>query len=441
MVTTLADYDQLASGNTSSPKLLAQVTCPHCWEYFPPEDVLWIAEHVELLGDPLLGPERHQRFLPSRYTVQGDAIDAKGMTVRSLACPKCHLPVPRAMLEMDSLFISILGAPASGKSFFLAAMTWQMRQVLPLNFKIAFTDADPESNRTLNQSEERMFLNPNESDVVPLAALIDKTELQGELYDTVAYGQQTVTYPRPFLFTTQPQDGHPDGDPARLARMLCLYDNAGEHFQPGQDTATSPVTRHLARSRAILFLFDPTQDPRFRAVCRSSDSAGAAQRAARLSRQETILNEAAARIRRYSGLSHGTKYDKPLVVVVTKLDEWSHLLGSGDGSDPWRIQGNLTAVDGERIEQMSTRLRDILLKYCAETVTAAESFAKEVVYIPVSSLGGQVELDLQSGLPGIRPKTIRPHWVVVPILYSISRVLPALVPRLIRRSKRSGAVP
>ena len=87
-------------------------------------------------------------------------------------------------------------------------------------------------------------------------------------------GSRRSTYPRPFLFTMQPQDGHPGGDPARLARMLCLYDNAGEHFQPGQDTATSPVTRHLARSRAILFLFDPTQDPRFRAVCRGSDSPG-----------------------------------------------------------------------------------------------------------------------------------------------------------------------
>ena len=71
-------------------------------------------------------------------------------------------------------------------------------------------------------------------------------------------------------------------------------------------------------------------------------------------------------------------------------------------------------------------------------MTAAESFAKEVVYIPVSSLGGQVELDLHSGLPGIRPKSIRPHWVVVPVLYAISRVLPALIPRLIRRRERSG---
>ncbi len=257
-------------------RLLTRVTCPHCWETFPPEQVLWISEHVELLGDSRLGPERQQRFLPSRFTVDGDAVDARGMTCRSLACPHCHLTVPRAMLEMEPLFLSILGSPASGKTFFLTTMTWQLRQVLPMHFHVAFTDADPTANRVLNACEESLFLNPDETRLTPLGNLIRKTELQGELYDTVAYGQQTVSYPRPLLFTMQPREGHSRADSAKLTRMLCLYDNAGEHFQPGQDTASSPVTRHLARSRAVLFLFDPTQDPRFRSASRTSASTSGA---------------------------------------------------------------------------------------------------------------------------------------------------------------------
>ena len=435
MTNAPAYYDKLSAGEFTALKLLPQVSCPHCWERFSPHEVLWVSEHVNLLGDPFLGAEQQQRFLPSRYTLQGDAIDAKGLICRSLACPRCHLPVPRAMMEMEPLFISILGAPGSGKSYFLTAMTWQLRQLLPLHFKVGFTDADMEANRALNGYEESLFLNPNESEVVSLDKLILKTETQGTLYEQVSYGQRTVTYPRPFLFAMQPQEGHPAGDPARHSRMLCLYDNAGEHFQPGQDKASSPLTRHLAQSRALLFLFDPTQDPRFRAVCRGGDSPGATSRAARMSRQETILSEAAARIRRLSGLAQGSKYDHPLVIVIAKFDEWAHLLGVDDDSDPWRAQGNMTGVDVEKIERMSGRLREILLKYCPETVTAAESFAKEVTYIAVSSLGGQMELDPNSGLPGIRPRNIRPHWVTVPLLYSISRVLPALVPRLVRRAK------
>jgi hypothetical protein len=434
MISSPAYYDQLSAGAITPVKLLAQVICPHCWERFPPEQALWVSEHIDLLGDSLLGPERQQRFLPSRYTLEGDAIDAKGMTSRTVACPQCHLSIPRSMLEMEPLFVSILGAPGSGKSYFLTAMTWQLRQVMPSHFKVAFTDADPASNRSLNDCEESLFLNPDESTILPLGGLIRKTELQGELYDTVAYGHQTVNYPRPFLFTMQPQEGHPGGDPARLSRILCLYDNAGEHFQPGQDTTSSPVTRHLARSQAILFLFDPTQDPRFRAVCRGVAPVGAAQRAARLSRQETILNEAATRIRRHASLSQNTKYERPVIIILSKLDEWAHLLEPEDG-DPWRTQGNLTGVDVERIERRSAQLRELLRKYCPETVAAAETFAKDITYIAVSALGSRVEPDPTSGLSGIRPSNIQPQWVTIPLLYSLSRVMPALVPRLIRRAK------
>ena len=115
-------------------------------------------------------------------------------------------------------------------------------QLLPLNFKIAFTDADPESNRALNECEEGLFLNPNESEVVPLAGLIRKTELQGELYDTVAFGQQTVTYPRPFLFTTQPQDGHFSDDPEKPARILVCTTTP-------ESTSSPAKIRQAARSR------------------------------------------------------------------------------------------------------------------------------------------------------------------------------------------------
>jgi hypothetical protein len=433
MTTTMATEAPLMAGAGAAIRLLSQVTCPHCWDRFLPEQVLWISEHVDLLGDPRLGPERQLRFLPSRFTIDGDAIDARGMVCRALACPHCHLPIPRAMLEMEPLFISVLGAPASGKSYFLTAMTWQLRQVLPQHFKVAFTDADPASNRVVNECEESLFLHHDESALVPLGSLIRKTELQGELYDTVAYGQQTVSYLRPFLFTMQPREDHPGSDRMAQARMLCLYDNAGEHFQPGQDTTSSPVTRHLAQSRAILFLFDPTQDPRFRGACRGKETVGRAQRSARLSRQETILNEAAARIRRHAGISHGSKYERPMIVILSKFDEWSHLLDH-DAGEPWKSQGNMTGVDVERIERTSDRLQQILMHYCPETVAAAEAFAKNITYIAVSSLGGQVEVDTTTGLRAIRPKNIQPHWVTVPLLYAMSRVQPSLIPRLIRRS-------
>jgi hypothetical protein len=440
VVMTPANYDRIAAGGLPSTTLLAHATCPHCWEAFAPEDVLWISEHVELVGDPMLGPESPQRFLPMRYTLDGNAIDSKGMIARFMACPRCHLTVPRSVIETEPLFISILGAPASGKSYFLTAMIWELRRVLPHDFKIAFTDTDPESNRALNEREEQLFLNTSDSELFALTDLIRKTEVQGELYDSVRYGQQTVSYPRPLLFNMSPLEGHPAVGQGRLSRVLCLYDQAGEDFQPGQDTVSVAGTRHLALSRALLFLFDPTQDRRFRTACLRNDSGGESASATRLSRQETIVNEAAVRIRRYAVLSHAAKYEKPVVVVVTKLDKWSHLLDVPEPGNPWSIHGNIAGIDLEKIEQISSAVRDILARYCPEIVTAVHSFGSDVTFIAVSALGTQVEHDIGSGSPRIRPSAIRPQWVSAPILYTLSRVLPSLVPRSVGRSKRGEAV-
>jgi hypothetical protein len=110
-------------------RLCTRITCPHCWHSFPPEEVLWVSQHPELRDDPKL-PGELRRFLPSRFNVAGEALDARQYPRHKLACPNCHLSVPRAFLEMDPFFLSILGSPGSGKSYFLTSMTWQLRQNL-----------------------------------------------------------------------------------------------------------------------------------------------------------------------------------------------------------------------------------------------------------------------------------------------------------------------
>ncbi len=221
-----------------------RVTCPHCWNVFPPEKALWVAQHPDLVGDARLTRDQSQRFLPSRFNIEGAAIDAKGFACHELACPKCHLLIPRILFETRSIFLSILGTPACGKSYFLASMTWRLRQLLPRSFGLALTDADPVSNSILHQYEEIQFLNPNPDALVKL----QKTEEQGDLYDSVSYGGETgvVRYPRPFMFSLRPLETHPNYPAApQIARSLCLYDNAGESFCQG-------LTKRQAQSRDTL---------------------------------------------------------------------------------------------------------------------------------------------------------------------------------------------
>lgn len=100
--------------------LVPKIICPNCWHHFPPEEVFFIARHPELLGDPIAGENEYLRFLPNRFTVKGEALDYRGLPTTDLACPECHLQIAEAMLEVSPLFISLIGAPLSGKSYFLA---------------------------------------------------------------------------------------------------------------------------------------------------------------------------------------------------------------------------------------------------------------------------------------------------------------------------------
>ena len=417
--------------------LRTTLTCPHCWNRFAVEDVLWVSEHADLLGDVVLGPEAAARFLPSRFTVEGNALDGRGQRCHALACPRCHLLIPRSLLESDPLFISIVGVPACGKSYLLATMSWELRGLLPREFGISFSDADTLANRSLNEYEETLFL-PSDPDRL---VAIRKTELQGELYDQVRLGQQIVTLPRPFLFALQLTDDHPGaanhsahgsahgGGHGPGHRLICLYDNAGEHFLPGMDQSNAPVTRHLERSRVLMFLYDPTQDSRFRERCRRFSTDPQLDRQARTQRQETVLTETALRVRRLANLSPGQKHHRPLLVVLPKSDVWGPLVDADLTTEPLLrhvVASNagpnrFSAVDVLRIEATSDALRTMLLKYAPEVVAAAEDFCTHVVYLPASALGRAPEVQAETGMLGVRPRDIRPRWVTVPVLYTLAR--------------------
>ncbi len=414
-------------------QLRAEVICPHCWHGFPPHKVLWISRHSDLLGDPLLGGDAQRRFLPTRFNVEGHAVDVKGEACQRLACPKCHLSVSRAFLEMKPIFISILGAPGSGKSYFLASMTWQLRNTLQ-RFGLTFEDADPVANQILSGYEESLFLNANEDKLVTLP----KTQKEGEHYESVKYGDRVVWYPRPFVFAIQPLETHQGfRQRAGLSRALCLYDNAGEHFLLDGESANSPGTQHMALSQALLFLFDPTQHPKFRKVCHEQSDDPQMGEYGWSHRQDQVLFEAAKRIREYSGMAHNAKYERPLVVVVTKYDAWRSLTQKKRLRTDWVVHSSshLTAgLDVDAIGKISTQVRSLLMKYSPEVVTAAESFAANVTYIPMSAMGGSPEVDAEGGFLGFRPRDIDPMWVEIPILYVLNQV----ARNLVRSGKRAA---
>lgn len=423
----------MPDANGPETSVLARCTCPHCWHRFRTGDILWISEHRDLVGDTVAGEGAYRRFLPTRFDLMGRAVDARGFACTQLACPRCHLPVPRPILESDLSFVSIFGSPNSGKSFYLASLVWELRQTLPARFKISITDADPVSNGVIREYEDSLFLNANADKLIPLGELIQKTADTGDLYDEVNIGGQDIRYPKPFLFWLRRQPGHPKAHRDLRGRVICMYDNAGESFEPGVDSTRNPVTRHLAESQLLLFVFDPLQNNRFRQRCQQNLSTTRSTERDRLRRQEAVLTEAASRVRRYAGLPETAKHQRPLIVVLTKFDQWSHLIAEGMHGPPFPepFRGSDDSLHGlsvQRVAQVSQRVREVLRQLCPEIVMAAEEFAKEVIYVPVSSVGWETEVDNETLLYGIRPGKVKPFWVTVPILYGLSRSTAGWVP-------------
>jgi hypothetical protein len=184
-----------------------------------------------------------------------------------------------------------------------------------------------------------------------------------------------------------------------------------------------------------MFLFDPTQDPRFRRACEGKTSDPQmlvrSQRTQRESavRQETILHEAAQRVRRFAGLSMKDKYQRPLVIIVPKFDCWSSLLSEGLPR-PWNATASagLNAMDLEAVDQVSKRVRALLWEVTPEFVSAAEGFAEQVIYIPISATGSSPSVDPATGAVGFRPRDIQPIWVEVPLLYVLARYFEGIIP-------------
>ena len=405
--------------------LLPNLVCPHCWQKFRTEDILWIAQHESLRGDMVLGTDAMMRFRPTRFTLNFEALDARGVACTHLACPRCHLEIPRVLLETEPLFFSIIGVPSAGKSCLYAAMTWDLRKRLPRDFALSFGDADPTNNRVLNEYEETFFLQSDPDRHVA----IRKTETSGQHYDQIRLRDELVVLPRPFIFLMRPLERHAHFGKADMSRVLCLYDNAGEHYLLGDDSAAKTATQHLNRARVLMFLFDPTQDPRLRPKSRANSKAAQTASQAKMQRQETILIETAHRIRQNGNISPHKKIDRPLLVLISKSDVIRKLIDEDITTEPFlkNPSGGPAFIDFTRVEAVSKKIEALLLETTPEFVAAANDSFTYVRYIPVSAFGkapeaipGEVGSNGQPAM-GIKPKDIESSWVSVPILYSFAR--------------------
>lgn len=392
------------------------LTCPTCWLRFDPGDVKHVAVHEKLKGDPLLGETEMKRFWATRFSDSGVALDPMGIPAMDIACPHCHRKLPPDFIDLKHHIISIVGAPTSGKSYFLSVFTQVIQKTLFRHFNTAFIDADPASNAALSMMRDTLF-----GASTPKQARLAKTDLEGDMYEQLTRHGRKVYLPKPFIFNVQPRDNASD------ARALIFYDNAGEHFQPGIDQTKQPGTQHLAASSGIIFLFDPAYNKEFRRRLNGHHDPQLSV-IGHADIQDTILTEARVLVKKIIGLDGREKLDTPLAVVVGKLDVWRELLDTDELNYPIH-NGRL---DYEALEENSRLARELLMEVCPQIVASAEAMSHHVKYFPASSFGcSPVVLGHdEKGVPilGPDPSKIEPILVEIPVLWILSKVAPHLVP-------------
>jgi hypothetical protein len=113
-----------------------EFTCPVCWLKFNRGDVMNIATHASLRGDPVLGEAAMQRFHATRFNDRGQALDAMGVPSPEQACPHCRRVLSPAFMDMPHHIFSIVGAPSSGKSYYLSVLVKALQTTLYQTFHV-----------------------------------------------------------------------------------------------------------------------------------------------------------------------------------------------------------------------------------------------------------------------------------------------------------------
>jgi hypothetical protein len=378
--------------------------CPVCWLEFDAGDLMHVAVHDSLRGDPILGEDAPQRFLATRFNDRGQALDALGLPCTEIACPHCRRAIPPAILEGPQHILSIVGDQSAGKSYYLTTLIKTLPVTLFNHFDVVFQDADPTGNAPLNEMKKTLF-----SARSPEEARLAKTQLEGAMYERLPRYGRTVALPKPFIYTMESKR-RPEG-----RCSVIFYDNAGEHFQPTRDSADSPGAQHVASSSGIFFLFDPFNHPDFRA--RLGQTADPQLENPIVDQQEVILAEMKARIRKLRRLQGSERIEQPMAVLVGKCDAWLHLLGPEPLANPLP-EGKL---DHDALEKNSERIRTLLLQIAPTIVANAETISAHTHYFPVSSFGhAPVRVPTGDVVPD--PRRIQPFMVEVPPLWIFSLI-------------------
>ena len=396
------------------------LTCPNCFWRFPAEQLLFISNTTTLVFDHRLRANVPLRFVPTRFTSDGDAIDPGGMPCRETACPHCHLKVPRLLTRRRTFSISTITLSRSGprSSPFTAMANCFCK--LDQSMGLRLQDIDMDGNQILRYFEA-LKQPRHDTRGMPLEAPL---EYYSGVYFHDHDGAATMLS-KPCLFHLDPLSNHPGyAYRNKIARVACLYSNYSEEFEEFINPLGMSTVRHITDACGLIFVFDPTQLVQIAALLRRDSEPQ--WRSKDRNRLEMVYGHVINKISQLRGLQSTERLNVPIVVAVTNFAKWRPLLGPTELPSVYSDidENSVRFLDTGVVQTISKACRGMLMQHAPEIIGMFESHcrAKDILYVPMSEQTNELESTTMSW------RTISPIWAEVPLLTLIAKMEPELLP-------------
>lgn len=389
------------------------IVCPHCFNKFSPDDVVFRAAHYKeddeqyclqedaklnayldrfgLEGsDELEAVIPHTLFPEENKTYVDDVLisikDHYNVETKKRLCPYCHNDLPHSAGRAPSNIIAIIGASQVGKSVYMASLIHTLETVTAHNFEAACLPISSETSRRFRTQ------------------YIDPLFVQNTLIEST----QKERKQEPFIYQFKFKDAQ------KAPLSLVFFDVAGEGMV--EEDYLELYANHIKNSEGILFLVDPLQLSTIRnKIILSSNSAGDVTSLYQEARDVVVTLGESFISRQADG-----RTSIPTAIVVTKSD----MLEGLAKEDETYIRSNSNIFQNyihkgyfnlNECENINGEVKHFIEQVDLAFLDAIEVHFKDVGYFAVSSLG-------QNPVDGKLKGVIQPMRVDEPFLWLLYKL-------------------
>ncbi len=307
--------------------------------------------------------------LPATFFVNRGRLQAK--------CPDCHESLHREHIESSRIFIPILGGPSAGKSAFMFSVVrkWIDEKAGEFGFKAEFIDSGTEADYKL---------------------IVD------QLHKGKVPAKTLHSIPKAFNLALK--------NSGKTKWLMYVYDPSGEAYQDTEHLAAHRYHEYLS---GMVLIVDPFSIPAVRRnyeieLSKTWSSVNPSQL-----NIEDVLSRVILTMEESFGLSKTSKINKPLAVVISKVDAFDLEQVVGENAVEKEFA---RAVNKKKTDIRDNIVKQQLIEWGEESlVHQIDTRFSNVRYYTCSALG---RIPDSSGADYI------PHHVIEPILWICNNVSP-----------------